>query len=435
VKKMGKNLIQSGIGFSKEKDSYQATKLAAKTALKQLKGKAPGLTLVFYAGNYNPKEINKALKEEFKGTEFIGGSTDAVIYKDNVYAEGIVITSMYSTYLHFGVSSIDNISKNPKKLAAQTIKNAVGKTELNSYTDSYMAFSRVKKGNLTELIRIPSFFVFAFTRGYQPTRMGNEDLIIEGIGETIGHYIPVFGGSLGNDMDKVFSNTPYDITTFHSGKIMKDGLVTAFACTGLAYASSLAHGAKPLNHLGYVSDVTGHGFVVSKINDKPIIDWYAKNIGVTKKEFMKKLLFYTQKYPLGFPDGYGNIVMRAGGVPHPKGLAYIAPFKENTPVYIMNVNDNKQLMKSNKELLSSLNSHMSIKEQPTLNFLVSCSSRRRILDKRSYKKELTQLSKQSKSPLFGFCSFGEIGSKPAETCHFQHLCTNVFTVYNKLLSK
>jgi len=432
---MVKNMVQTGVAFSKDKDGYKAAKEATKDALKQLKGKKPGITLVFYAGKYNPKDINKALVEELKGTEFVGGSTDAVIFKDNYYPEGVVVSSIHSDYLHFGVSSVDNISKNPKKLAAQTIKSAVEKIELNKYIDSYMAFSRVKKGNITELIRIPSFFVFTFTRGYQPTRMGNEDLIIDGIGETIGSYIPIFGGSLGSDMDNVFKNIPYTINTFHSGKIMQDALVTVFACTGLAYSHSIAHGAKPLNHLGYISETQEHGFVVSKISDKPIVDWYAKKLGVTKKEFMKKLLFYTQKYPLGFPDGYGNIVMRAGGVPHPKGLAYIAPLENNTPIYVMNLNDNKQLMTSNKELFSDLSSHMSLKEKPVINFLVSCSSRRRVLDNKSYKKELAQLNKIATTPLFGFCSFGEIGSKPAKSCHFHHLCTNTFNIYNRLLSK
>ena len=418
---MGKGLITTGVGFSKEEDSYKAAKEAATTAMKGLGGKAPKLSLVFYAGKkYKPEQINKALTEVFKGTEFIGGSTDAVIHKDNIYPEGIVIASLYSDYLHFGVASVDNVSKNPKKNAMETIESAVQKIRLDKYIDSYMAFSRVKKGNLTELIRIPSFFVFALTRGYQPTKMGNEDLIIDGIGEKIGYYVPVFGGSLGADMDNVFNNTPYDIISFHSGKIMKDGLVLAFACTGLSYASSIAHGAQPKNKLGYVSEVMEGGFVVSKISGKPIMEWYPENIGISKEEFKKKLLFYTQKYPLGFPDGYGNIVMRAGGVPHPKGLAYIAPLKENTPIYIMNLENNKLLLQSNKELLADMEQHLNGKMTPAMSFVVSCSSRRRVLDPVSSKKELTELNKLSDTPIFGFCSFGEIGSKPAETCHFHH---------------
>jgi hypothetical protein len=433
---MAKNLLQTGIGFSKEKDSYKAALSASKDAIKQLKGKAPKLSIIFYSGDHrDAKQINKALKEVFSGTEFIGGSTDAVIYKDDLYADAIVVASIYSDYLHFGVSSIDNVSKNPKGLAKQTIKRAVEKIQLDKYIDSYMAFSRVKKGNVTELIRVPSFFVFTLTRGYLPTKMGNEDLIIDGIGEEIGYYVPVFGGSLGANMDNIFNNTPYAINTFHSGKIMQDGLVTAFACTGLMYANSLAHGAQPMNNIGFISGVSGGGFVVKSINNSPILDWYAKQIGVTKKEFTKKLLFYTQKYPLGFPDGYGNIIMRAGGVPHPEGLAYIAPFKENTPVYVMDLENNKSLLQANKELLSDVKNQVRSKESPGLSFVVSCSSRRRVLDPKSSKKELVELNKLSNSANFGFASFGEIGSKPAEACHYHHLCTNVFNIYDRLLSK
>jgi hypothetical protein len=433
---MGKNTLITGIGFSKEKDSYAAAKKAAQSAIKQLKGKAPKLTMIFYAGmDYDPKKINKALKEVFKGTEFIGGSTDAVVYDGDLYAEGIVVASIYSDYMQFGVASMDNVSKNPKALAEKTISAAVQKIQLDKYIDSYMAFSRIKKGNIAELIRIPQFFVFAFTRGYQPTKMGNEDLIIDGIGEKIGKYIPIFGGSLGADMDYVFKNKPYDIFTFHSGKIMKDGLVLAFASTGVKYANSLAHGAQPMKDIGFISELKEHGFVVSKISNTEIHQWYAKKIGISQKEFMKKILFYTQKYPLGFPDGYGNIIMRAGGVPHPKGLAYIAPFKPNTPIFVMNLENNKELMKANKELLNDVKKHAKEKSNPLASFVVSCSSRRRVLDPKSSRKELQQLNKLSQSPIFGFASFGEIGSKPAEACHFHHLCTNVFNMYNKLLSK
>src|SRR3989344_3239707 len=416
---MSKELMLTGMGFSQEKDSYKAAKKAAQTALAGLKGKVPKLSLVFYAGkNYEtPEPINKALLEVFKRTEFVGDSTDAVVYDSNLYPEGIVVASLYSDYIHFGAASINNVSRNPKELAKETIEKAVQKIQLDKYIDSYMAFSRVKKGNITELIRIPQFFVFALTRGFQPTKMGNEDLIIEGIGEKVGKYIPVFGGSLGSDMDNVFTNTPYEIISLHSGKVMKDGLITVFACTGLLYASSIAHGAQPQGALGYISKVRNGGFVVSHISGEHIHDWYAKTIGISKKEFLGKLLYYTQKYPLGFPDGYGNIVMRAGGVPFESDLSYIAPFKENTPVFVMNLENNKQLMQSNKELQGDIQKHLGQKITPLLSFVVSCSSRRRVLDQKSSRKEPKELNLLSQTPIVGFCSFGEIGSKPAESCH------------------
>ncbi|MBI2133509.1 FIST C-terminal domain-containing protein [Candidatus Woesearchaeota archaeon] len=433
---MASGLIISGVGFSKEKDSYKAAKKAATEAIKGLGKKKPKISLAFYAGNsYNPVEINRALSEVFDGTEFVGGSTDAVIYGKDIYPDGIVIASLYSDYISFGVASVDNISKDPKKLSKQAIEQAVQRIKLDKYTDSYMAFTRVSKGNLTDIIRIPQFFVFALTRGFEPTKMGNEDLIIDGIGEKIGKYIPLFGGSLGSNMDNVFSNTPYEIVSLHSGKIMKDGLIVIFACTDLLYASSLAHGAQPHGAMGYISEVKEKGFVVTKISGQSIIDWYASTLGVDRKEFMSKILYYTQKYPLGFPDGYGNIVMRAGGVPAKEGLSYIAPFKENTPINIMNLENNKQLLKANNELLSDLQNHLNKKMNPQVSFLISCSSRRRVLDKKHSLQEIKELNKLSKTPLFGFCSFGEIGSKPAEACHFHHLCTNVFNIYEKLLSK
>ena len=434
---MAKELLLTGIGFSQEKESYKATRKAAQAALKGLKGKTPKLSMVFYAGKHYeaPESINKALLEVFKGTEFVGGSTDAVVYDGNLYPEGIVVVSLYSDYVHFGVASADNVSKNPKEIAKETIEKAVQQIRLDKYIDSYMAFSRIKKGNITELIRIPQFFVYAFTRGFQPTKMGNEDLIIDGIGEKIGKYIPVFGGSLGSNMDYVFNNTPYDIISLHSGKIMKDGLITVFACTGLLYANSIAHGAQPQGTLGYISKVRNGGFVVSHISGEHILDWYPKTIGISKKEFVSKLLFYTQKYPLGFPDGYGNIVMRAGGVPFEGDLSYIAPFKENTPVFVMNLENNKQLLQSNKELLGDIQKHLVIQEKPGFSFVVSCSSRRRVLDKKSSLKELKELNSLSKTPIVGFCSFGEIGSKPAESCHYHHLCNNVFNIYDQLMSK
>ncbi|MBW3004055.1 hypothetical protein KY337_05825, partial [Candidatus Woesearchaeota archaeon] len=385
MKKGVKNII-TGVGFSKDEDPYKAAKKASRDAIKNLKGKKPNLSLIFYSGEYDPKKLNKGVLEVLKGTEFVGGSTDAVIFKDKLFPKGVVVASIYSEYMHFGVASVDNISKNPYKLAQKTILQAVKKIPMDRYLDSYMAFQRSKKNDLASLIRIPSFFVLAFTRGFQANKMGNEDTIVKGISDATGNYVPIFGGSLGNDMDKVFNNTPYDIISMHSGKLMKDGLLTVFACTGVTYSNSIEHGGYPQNKLGYISEVKNNGFVVTKVCDEDVISWYAKMIGVSRKEFTSKLLYYTQKYPLGFPDGYGNIVMRAGGVPYKRWLMYIAPFKENTPVFVMNTGDKKKVLKTVDILKTDIKKHLKSNLKPAFSFLVSCSSRRRVLKNEAVKE-------------------------------------------------
>jgi len=431
---MGKYLTV-GVGFSKKDNATQAAQEAAQKALATMGKKKPQIAFVLYAGDYDPVQLNAVFKKAFKAVEYVGGSTDAVIYDGKEYVKGVTIACLQSDYMHFGVESVDNITKNPAELSRKTASAAVAKIPMDKYLDSYLAFSRVKKGNLQGIIRTPSFFVIVFTRGFQLNRFGNEDTIIAGIGDATGQYVPIFGGSLGNDMDKVFKNEPYEIITFHSGKIMKDGLVVVFVSTGLVYVNTIAHGATTTQTQGYISEVKNDGFVVVRINDMPIRDWYAQHIGIDRAEFDKKVLYYTQKYPLGFPDGFGNIIMRAGGVPFGEdAFMYIAPFKANTPVFLMNVEGDEKLLAGNKDIKESIEKHLQKKNlTPAFTFLASCSSRRRILSKAAYAKELTELGRSVQAPLFGFASFGEIGSKPAEACHFNHLCNDVLNLYDMLL--
>lgn len=428
------NYVDVGVSYSGLDDSYVAAKEAAEAALTQLKGKKPILTFVFFSGEHDVERLNEGLLEILDGTEFIGGSTDAVIFKDKIYPHGIVVASIYSDYMHVGIASIDGIASNTAKKAGKTIQTAVSNISMDRYTDSYMAFKRVKKGNLAEMIKMPSFFVFALSRGWKNGIVGNEDLIIEGIGKKIGYYIPVFGGSLGSKMENVFNHVPYEIYSLHSGKIMKDALVTAFVSTDLKYSNSISHGAKPTGKVGHITEVIDDGFIVTEIDNKPINKWYAEAVGVSYKEFMKNQFMYTQKYQLGFPDGYGNLIMRAGQIPAKGGLYYIAPMKKDTPVVLMDLSQPKKLMCANKEIFTDMKDYLARNLASEMNFLVSCCSRRRILDSKSFGKELKELNKKAKAPLFGFSSFGEIGSKPAQACHFHHMCTNVFSLYDKFLS-
>ena len=427
-----KKQILAGIGLSNAKDAYTAGKEAAVKSLKELGNKKPSLSFVFFAGDYNPYKLSDGLKSVFQNSEFIGGSTDGLIYDGVPVHEGVLAVSIYSDYLHFGIASSDNISKDPKGIAEEIARAAIKKISIDKYLDPYLQFMRMKQVDLSNLIRIPSFFTFVFTRGFQVTKFGNEDDIIEGILDATGQYIPLFGGSLGSYLENVFTGKKYEIFSLHSGKVLKDGLIVAFGVTGLLYAHSAEHGYTKTNKLGYISEVENSGFVVSKVCDENIITWYAKNVGVSEKDFLNKIMYHTQKNPLGFPDGYGNVVMRAGGVPFEGKLSYIAPFKEHTPVFVMDEVSKQKVMNACNTIKKDLDKHLKADYKPALSFVVSCASRRALLGK-DIAVELKKLKKTMGCPVFGFFSFGEIGSKPAQACRFHHLTTNVFNFYDKML--
>ena len=132
----------------------------------------------------------------------------------------------------------------------------------------------------------------------------------------------------------------------------------------------------------------------------------------------------------GLQPQYGGTLYLAAR----NGVGLLDPFKENTPVWVMNIETDKLIVKAPQQIKDDIDKHLGREIVPFISFVVSCSSRRRVLDPKSSKKELQTIAKMVKQPLFGFCSFGEIGARPAETCHYNHLCTNIFNLYTELLT-
>jgi hypothetical protein len=429
---MSKNVFV-GVGFSKDDDSFKAGKEAAEVALKKC-GNKPVISFVFYVGKYDAYKLNDGIKSILDGTEFVGGSTDAVAYEDQVVNKGVLVVSMYSNYLHVGVASADNISSDPYGVSKKNMMEALKKLTMDKYLDSYLMFSRMKTGNVQGLVKIPSFFVFLFSRGFRLPSMGEETKIIKGVADVVGLHIPIYGGSFGVPLQDVFSGQKYDIYTLHSGKVMKDGLIAVFASCGLIYGSSIAHGCKPTEDMGFISGCLNDGYVVSEISHKNSIEWYSEMIDKDKDDFMKNLMMYTQQYPLGLPDNYGNFVIRAGGVPFEDKLAYVTPFIKGLPVFIMD-GDQKNLLEAADEIYNDITNYTNEDSAPAVCFSVLCGSRRVVL-KDKMQTELKSLKKSFKgAPVVGFFSFGEIGSKPGLPPNFQHLSNSVFVIYDKLLNQ
>ncbi len=424
--------IYIGTGVSKTDDSFQAGKEAAEMALKGLDGKKPTISYIFFAGDYDPYKLNEGLKSVLDGTEYVGGSSDAVFFEDEIMRKGVVIASIYSNYLHVGIASNDNVSSGPYEVAKKTTVEALDKLSIDKYLDPYLLFTRMRKGSVKWMFKMPSFYVHVFSRGMKLPTMGDETKIIKGVADEIGLNIPIWGGSLGNYLESVFSGKAYEIYMLHSGKVLKDGLVIVVNTCSLVYGQSIAHSCKRMDKFGFISKVDGGGYVVSEISEEPAVDWYAKQLNIPKDEFLKNTMGITQRYPLGIPDNFGNFIVRGGGVPNQGALAYVAPFVEGWPVYLMDA-DPKNLMGTSKEISEDIKHFIPESGTPALGLAFLCASRRVILQDQ-LKDELKNLKACFNGmPVIGFSCFGEIGSKPGLPPGFQHMASNVFTLYDKLL--
>lgn len=430
---MAKNIFY-GTGFSKSLDSFKAAKEAASGALNNLNSqvkKKPTISFIFFAGDYDIKDLARGLESVLGGTEYIGGSADAVFYKEKVNLKGIVVLSIQSNYLNVGVASSDDVSSNPYQVSKKTIEEALKKIAIDKYVDPYLLFTRMRKTDIKWMLKIPSFFVMVYSRGMKLPRMGDETQIIKGVADVVGVHVPVWGGSFGTSLEKLFGGKPYDIYAIHNGKIMKDGLIIVVNSCSLLYGNSLSHGSVRTDNLGFISKVSGNGYVVEEISGENAVDWYCKKLKMKKEEFLKNTATVTQLYPLGIPDSYGNFFIRGGGVHSNGKLAYVAPFVEGWPVYVMNAKP-KNLLKTAKEVTSDIKEYTSEKK-PAIVIAGLCASRRATLGK-DLEKELKDLKINfGGADIIGYSCFGEIGSKPGLPPNFGHLTANIFAFYDEML--
>jgi len=432
---MGKN-ITVGVGLSSNNDAHKAGVEAASSALSSLKGKSPTISYIFFAGDYDPNALSDGLKSVLKKSEFIGGSSDAVYYDEQMLRKGVLVISVYSEYLHVGIASMDNISTDPYTASKKTMADALTSLSIDKYVDPYMLFMRMKKGNVKWLVKLPSFFVTVFARGMKLPKMADETQILKGITDEIGFNVPIWGGSFGTALEKLFEGKPYDIYLLHSGKVLKDGLILVFNTCSLVYGQSLSHGAKRTEKFGYISGVAGNGYVVTSISQKNPIDWYCESIKMSKEDFKKNTMLITQKYPLGIPDSYGGFTIRAGGVPTPDGnsLAFTAPFIEGWPVYVMDSSP-ANLSKAPEDVARDIK-NITLQSKPAVVLATLCASRRIVLGDKNMSNELKALKKGfGGTPVTGFSCFTEIGAKIGAPPSVQHEAANIFALYDKLLNE
>jgi len=437
----GKN-IHVGIGVSNLEDGYKAGIEAAQQAAKQAaSGEYPTFSVVFVSSEYNP-QIQQVVKgiNRILGTEWIGCTTDRELNSVRGYSEGTIeVLSLHTKYLHFGVEVADNYREDPFERGREAITKAIEKAPVDRAIDSTVQYIRSTKKSYADIVKNPPYFILtliggAYYKDKQPVP-GMETEFLEGIFDAVGSNIPILGASASSDVIKFTQESVGENYQFANGKVYENAAIVAFVVSDLYFSYGLEHGYKQTPRIAQLTKLSNNGRVIEEINDKGAVEEYCRLIGVDQEEFLKNPWNYTLTSPLAIVDTDGKTYIKTIG-PNPDGktLYSLSKLIEKSNANILSF-DEESVINVLSDVVSQAGAGHEDKDIAFL-LVFTCSARRVLLgDKVNKALEAFKSKHGDDVPIFGFYTFGEVGSRRNRQSQCNNQTVTVVGVYDHLLTQ
>ncbi len=256
--------IQSGVGLSKNKDSYQAGFEACTVAVQQMGGGTPDITFAFASAVFDQNELVRGIREASGNGPLVGCTDAGEITNDGPTTKAVGVMAIKSDRIKFHGGLGMNV-KNGAREAGQAVAREV----------------KEKAGDgLRAFIMLPDVLT------------GNGADIVRGVLDVLGAHFPVVGGAPGDDF--IFEKT-YEY---------RDGEVASGAVAGVGLAGTFSmgigvrHGWVPI---GLPMKVTkAEGAILYELDGKPAVGIYEDYFGQRAEELRKEALARLAiTYPLG----------------------------------------------------------------------------------------------------------------------------------------
>jgi len=398
--------VYSGTGVSSNEDPYLAGKEAVENAIK-IAGKKPTFGFVFCSGGKYGKDEKtmksfvKGANDAFKGATWIGATTCGELHTDGFANQSAVCLAVSSEFMHVSVGTADKASRNPKKAGAKAAKSALKNLKLDKQIDPYVHYVAMKNKTPGEFVKINPYNVVTLFPGTTKTKPGREDEILQGIVETVGPHIPIAGGSAADDIQ--FKET----YQFANGEVFKDGVIVAYIVSNLLKSHFISHGYETTHNLASVTKSKGN--IVKTLNGKPAAQVYADMIGIKYEELKKNIVPYIAKYPLGFPDGFGNFwIKNPEAVLADGSLMFFSPVPENSVLCLLE-GTKKGCLNSVKKSLKGITKNL---PDPAFSLIFTCAGRMAFMQQDIIEEYQTIKKELKKIPFIGFYTYGEQSSLP-----------------------
>ncbi len=265
-------MLNSKVGYSKNKDAYEAGK---ETATKATEGISAKIGLLFNSIGYDQKKLMEGIKSVAKDVDVIGCTSSAGIITPDGYmidedgtAGMLTLGGDDLTVACYGMAK----GKSARETGREVAKKALEKAGLD-YAPDY-------------------FFMSASP--------AEEEEYIKGIQDIIGR-VPCFGGSAAdNTVEGKWS-------IFYNDTIFNDGVVAAFFYTANDIATVYTGAYNETKDMGIITKLNDTR-VLAEIDGEPALDKYKNWRGLDDEAVTGgNLLVTTITSPLGVKDRLGNL--------------------------------------------------------------------------------------------------------------------------------
>ena len=372
-------MLKTKVGYSNNKDAYEAGRETAKMAVEELN---PKVGLLFNSVGYDQKKLLEGIKEVMPDIDIVGCTSSAgIITPEGGYmidedgtAGMLVLDDEELTVACYGMA---------KKGSARETGRMVAQKALEKAGIDYA----------------PDYF-------FMSASPAEEEEYIKGIQDIIGR-VPCFGGSAADN------TVEGNWSLFYNDEIFNDGVVVAFFYTPKDITTIYTGAYRETKDMGIITKLNGVR-VLAEIDGIPATDKYKEWRGLDDESVTGgNLLVTTIESPLGVKDRLGNLT----AIRHPmagnpdKSMNIGANLSEGTAVIRMEAMVD-ELIESTGNTLKELKEKC---PNPAGYLLVHCGGRRLGIGDRM-PEVVEKLKEQAGDvPFLVVFTFGEYGYADDQT--------------------
>jgi len=374
--------LNVGVGYSTDPDSHRAGVEAVSEAIRS--SGDPAITFLFTTESYDQRAVWRSVRTAIGDSKLVGVCAGGIIVGNSVLKEGVCVLTLSGAGLRVATSLQAGLSKDPRGTGQRVAKDLLS--------------SDITKG-----------VTFVFPDGFATDVFG----ALRGLYNVMGPDFRYLGGGAGDNV-KLFRTYQ-----FGDDGVASDALAVALI-DGLSITTAIASGWKPRGEPLIITKAKGR--TVFEINGLPAFEVYSKLLGgVSPKHFPE----YGLRHPLGFPDIWGNHIIRAPWRVNPDGsIQFVSEVPEGAVGHVMTYSRELIVQSTARAVRKAVGG-----TRPKFVLVFDCVSRYLLMGP-AFLNELQKIREAigQETPLVGIITFGEIG--PHGDAPFFHNKTLVLAVAN-----